>query len=315
MRPRHRGTLVVGLAALVAVLLTAGCSVTDQDRAGSGWKSSSAGWSTGWLPSDAGVTGTTGRVIALWNGAWVAALVIAGITWGLAIWCIVVYRRRRTDRGVPVQLRYNMPLEAFYTVVPVLMVLVFFYFTARDETVITARHDKPDTTIAVVGKQWSWDFNYLTHDGQTDDVFTVGTQAHLTGATGVPETLPTLHLPVGRTVELKITSRDVNHSFWVPAFLEKIDAIPGRTNYMTLTPERVGTFDGKCAELCGEYHSEMLFRVKVESQADYDAYLAQLASDPNARGRIDCDDLNRADTTNTDGQIGAKPATCATEGN
>lgn len=315
MRPRRGLVAVAGAAALVATLLTAGCTVSEEDRAGSGWKSSAAGWSTGWLPSDAGITNHTGRIISLWNGAWIAALVVAVITWGLSIWCIVVYRRRKHDRGVPVQLRYNMPLEAFYTVVPVLMVLVFFSFTARDEVAITARDANPDTTIAVVGKQWSWDFNYLTHDGRTDDVFATGTQAHMTGATGVPETLPTLHLPVNKSVELKITSRDVNHSFWVPAFLDKIDAIPGRTNYMTFTPTRIGTYDGKCAELCGEYHSEMLFRVQVQSQADYDAYIAQLQSDPNARGRIDCDDLNRDDTGNTDGEQGDKPATCPTEDN
>ena len=70
-----------------------------------------------------------------------------------------------------------------------------------------------------------------------------------------------------------LTSPDVVHSFWVPAFLFKMDVIPGRNNSFTLTPDHIGTFDGKCAELCGEYHSRMLFNVKVVSQADYEAHL------------------------------------------
>jgi cytochrome c oxidase subunit 2 len=68
----------------------------------------------------------------------------------------------------------------------------------------------------------------------------------------------------------------VIHSFWVPAFLYKKDVIPGKTNYMYLTPERIGTYAGKCAELCGEFHSAMLFNVKVVSEADYQAHIASL---------------------------------------
>ena len=113
-------------------------------------------------------------------------------------------------------------------------------------------------TVNVVGKQWSWDFNYVE-----DDVHEVGTQAILTGEPGAAETIPTLYLPVGERVEFVLTARDVIHSFWVPAFLQKMDMIPGRVNRFQVVPTQEGTFGGKCAELCGAYHSQMLFNVKV----------------------------------------------------
>jgi cytochrome c oxidase subunit 2 len=99
---------------------------------------------------------------------------------------------------------------------------------------------------------------------------------NLDGEEKSQDEFPTLYLPVNKSVELQLNSRDVIHSFWVPAFLQKRDMIPGRTNYITLTPQQEGTFEGKCAELCGEYHSEMLFNVKVVSEAEYEAYLATL---------------------------------------
>jgi cytochrome c oxidase subunit 2 len=95
------------------------------------------------------------------------------------------------------------------------------------------------------------------------------------------EKLPTLYLPVNKSVDLELNARDVIHSFWVPAFLQKRDMIPGKTNYIRLTPTREGTYDGKCAELCGEYHSEMLFRVKVVSESEFQAHMNQLRQDGN----------------------------------
>jgi cytochrome c oxidase subunit 2 len=71
-------------------------------------------------------------------------------------------------------------------------------------------------------------------------------------------------------------ARDVIHSFWVPAFLQKLDMIPGRVNRFQVTPTQEGTFKGKCAELCGAYHSNMLFNVKVVSRAEYDKHMADL---------------------------------------
>ncbi|MDF3046020.1 MAG: coxB [Ornithinibacter sp.] len=197
-----------GSAALVGVLSVAvlsGCAA-DELRGSA---------STGWLPP--AVTENGEVVTNLWIGAWIAALAVGALVWGLVGWCVVAYRRRRDDTELPVQLRYNIPIEILYTVVPI-----------------------------------------------------------FTGERGAPETVPTLFLPVGERVEFVLTARDVIHSFWVPAFLQKMDMIPGRVNAFQVVTTQEGTFKGKCAELCGTYHSQMLFNVKVVPRAEYDQHIADL---------------------------------------
>jgi cytochrome c oxidase subunit II len=240
-----------------SVLLATGCT-SDVKR--------------GWLPAASeGATNQTKRITDFWVGSWIAALIVGVLVWGLVIWCMVAYRRRRDETGLPLQIRYNLPMEILYTVIPMVMVAGLFYYTARDESAIAATNLKPDVNINVVGKQWAWDFNYL--DAK---VYDSSAQVELDGKP-VPESeIPTLYLPVGKRVEFTLNARDVIHSFWIPAFLYKLDMLPGVTNKFQVVPEREGTFVGKCAELCGEYHSEMLFNVKVVSQADYDAHLKEL---------------------------------------
>jgi cytochrome c oxidase subunit 2 len=237
------------------------------------------------------VTNHTERISNLWVGSWVVLLVVGVVTWFLILFAALVYRRRRGQTGLPVQLRYNMPIEVFYTIVPLILVLGFFAFTARDQAEITARDPNPDLTVEVYGKQWGWDFNYLD-----DDVYFAGTQTQPealgTPNTGVvEETVPVLVLPVDQSIEFRLHSRDVAHSFWVVDFLQKMDVIPGKTNFMTLTPTREGTFAGKCAELCGDYHAQMLFTVKVVSQAEYASYVESLRAQ-GFTGRLG-DEYNR----------------------
>jgi cytochrome c oxidase subunit 2 len=238
----------------------------------------------GWLPTEPGTTNNVDRVIGLWVTSWIVLLVVGVITWGLTIWAIVVYRRRKGQTGLPVQLRYNMPIEIFYTIVPLILVLGFFAFTARDQSAIEAKYDSPDVKIQVFGKQWAWDFNYVD-----ENVYSPGIQGQEDpdDANGslVESEIPVLYLPVGKKVEIELQSRDVIHSFWVIDFLYKKDMLPGKTNYMYVTPEREGTFSGKCAELCGEYHSMMLFNVKVVSQQEYDDYIQSL-KDAGQEGQL-----------------------------
>jgi cytochrome c oxidase subunit 2 len=224
--------------------------------------------STGWLPP--AVTEEGVRVTNLWIGAWIALIAVGVLVIGLTVWCIAAYRRKKDDTELPVQLRYNVPIEILFTVVPIFMVVVFFYYTARDESALIDTSQEPDVTVNVIGKQWSWDFNYLDAD-----VHEVGTQAILTGEPA-EETIPTLYLPVDERIEFVLTSRDVAHSFWVPAFLQKMDLIPGRVNRFQVVPTEEGTFKGKCAELCGAYHSQMLFNVEVVPRAEYDQHMSDL---------------------------------------
>ncbi|MFL6099711.1 MAG: cytochrome c oxidase subunit II [Actinomycetales bacterium] len=266
---RRRIAGSTGIAAATALLLS-GCS---------------GSLSRGLLPK--GVTENSKRVTDLWNGSWIAALGVGVLVWGLTIWCVVAYRRRKDDPEFPEQLRYNVPIEILYTVVPLFMIGVLFYFTARDEEALLSTSAKPDLVVNVVGKQWSWDFNYVSQQ-----VYEVGTQAELTGKPLVASQLPTLYLPVDKRVEFTLTARDVIHSFWVPAFLQKLDVIPGRVNRFQVVPTTEGTFAGKCAELCGSYHSAMLFQVKVVSQSDFDAHIKALQA-AGQTGQLP-NDLNRS---------------------
>jgi len=226
----------------------------------------------GYLPGEPGITNHTDRITSLWTGSWIVLLAVGVVTWSLIIWAAVVYRRRKGQSGLPVQLRYNLPIEIFYTVVPLILVLGFFAFTARDQQAIESPND-PEVKIEVFGKRWGWDFNYTD-----EDVYLAGIQAQEDPQTNYVDTdlLPTLYLPVGKRVEIKIESRDVAHSFWIIDFLYKKDMIPGKSNYMYFVPEKTGEYEGKCAELCGEYHSLMLFKVKVVEQAEYDDYIESL---------------------------------------
>lgn len=250
---------------------------------------------TGWMPSEAGVTEHTGAIIDLWNGSWIAALAVGVLVWGLTVWCVVAYRKRKNDNTLPVQLRYHVPLELMYTIVPILMIGVLYFFTVRSTTDIQDVTAEPELTVEVYGKQWSWDFNYLD-----EDVYSAGdrTAVSSVGETGTEETLPTLYLPVDETVEFHLKSRDVQHSFWIPAFLYKMDVIPGRTNTFQVTPQREGLYQGKCAELCGEFHSDMLFNVAVVDRAEYDAEMDQLREAGNT-GRLG-EEYNRYGTTEGD---------------
>lgn len=248
---------VLAIASAGALLLT-GCSEQVQ---------------RGWLPNvERDTTNHTGSIQDLWVNSWIVVLLIGLLTWGLIIWCIVAYRRRKGDTGYPRQLSYNLPIEIFYTAVPLMMVLTFFSFSDATEREMNTPVDS-ELVVDVRGKQWSWDFNY-SYQGQ--EKYSAGVQAELDGTEGTEETLPTLYLPVGKSVTFELNSRDVIHSFWIPAFLQKLDMIPGKTNYIYLTPEVEGTYDGKCAELCGEYHSEMLFNVKVVPEQEFLDHLATL---------------------------------------
>ena len=256
MKNRSKWLAIPAVSSLV--LLLTGC--TDE-------------FARGWLPGVTGVTNHTERIVGLWTTAWIILWLVGIIAWALMGWAIVVYRRRKGEIGLPEQLRYNNPIEVLFTVIPLILVIGFFAFTARDIAAIEQPTENPDVTIQVIGKQWSWDFNYVDAN-----VYESGIQAQFEGQTGVPETLPALYLPVGKTVQIDLSSRDVIHSFWVIDFLYKKDMFPGKTNHMYFTPQVEGTYMGKCAELCGEYHSMMLFQVKVVSQAEYDTYLSSLAA-------------------------------------
>ncbi|WP_243226006.1 cytochrome c oxidase subunit II [Microbacterium sp. CIAB417] len=259
----------LGIAAAVAL---AGCSPTELN-----------GFLPGFVEDGTAATNQTERVSGLWVNSWIVLLVVGVVTWGLMAWAAIAYRRRKGQTGLPVQMRYNMPIEIFYTVVPLLLVLGMFFFTARDQAAIETQWEDPDVEITAIGKQWAWDFMYAGEDDDLSDaVWTMGIQAQPDEEGNIDqEQLPTLVLPVDQDVTIHLQSRDVIHSFWIIDFLYKKDMYIGKDNTWSFTPTRVGEYEGKCAELCGEYHSMMLFNVKVVEQAEYDAYVEELREKGN----------------------------------
>jgi cytochrome c oxidase subunit 2 len=264
-RPRRlaRQAGVVLAAGLLLLSLT-GCSEHTRHE-----------WANLAMPDPATAQGE--HIFLLWRWAWVAALATGVVVWGLIFY--VSWRfRRRSDDEVPIQTRYNLPLEIFYTVAPIIMVVVFFVHTERTQNLIREEVKNPDVTIYVVGQQWTWTFNYMSGG----EISTAGNQVLYTvGQAGNP---PTLVLPVNKNVEFKLHSPDVIHDFGVPGFLEKEDVIPGpvsQDNHFQVRPTVVGDYRGKCYELCGVYHSRMLFNVKVVSDSEFQTYLQQLKTAGN----------------------------------
>jgi cytochrome c oxidase subunit 2 len=195
----------------------------------------------------------------LWRGGVMTALVVGAIVLSLIIFTVLRYRRRGRD-DVPSQRQYIIPLEIVYTVIPIVIVLVLFGFSYAVQDDVDALSNNPDVTIDVQGFQWQWQFHYRAED------VTVA---------GVPDRRPVMVLPVNETVRLVLTSRDVNHSFYVPDFLFKRDAIPTVKNQFDLEVEKAGTYRGFCAEFCGLNHARMTFTVRAVSRAEFDDWVAK----------------------------------------
>ncbi len=173
---------------------------------------------------------------------------------------VVIRFRRRSDE-IPSQKAYNIPVEVLYTAIPLLIVAVLFGYSVRTEESVNALVDEPDVVVDVTGFQWQWQFAYPDLD------------ITVTGTPGGG--LPELVLPLDRTTRLDLRSVDVNHNFWVPAFLNKRDLIPGVDNQIDITPTRTGTYDGVCAEFCGLDHGRMRFVLRVVDADEFDRWVEE----------------------------------------
>lgn len=250
---------VVGLIGLVGVAAT-GCTTDEVLR---------FGWPEG-------VTPQAESMRQLWTWSVIAALAVGVLVWGLIFWSIAFHRKKSEE--LPRQFQYNVPLEIIYSVIPFVMVVVLFYFTAVSQNYVMAKEPNPDQTVNVVGFQWNWEFNYpgyQTPDGQP--VRTVGSSSEI----------PLLVLPTNQTIEYNLSSTDVIHSFFVPQFHFKRDTFPhpdknNQDSSFQNTIDREGSFVGRCAELCGTYHSMMNFEVRALSPDKFDHYM-QLRTQINSQ--------------------------------
>ena len=246
----RRGAGLAGVLVALGLMLS-GCSVDE---------AFAFGWPQG------GITPESQKMFDLWIGSTIAALAVGVFVWGLIFWCVIRYRKRGQE--LPPQTRYNLPMEIVYSIAPFLVVSVLFYYTAVVQTDVT-RLGNADMSVSVQASKWNWTFAYpetLGPDGQP--VATVGDS----------NTIPILVVPTDRRIEFVEHSADVIHSFWVPELLFKRDVFPGNVvNRFETTVTEEGAWVGRCAELCGTYHSMMNFELRAVSPEKFDQFLAAMA--------------------------------------
>jgi cytochrome c oxidase subunit 2 len=236
-RPRRR--LAAVAVALGALLLT-GCQ----------------------LPTFGAFKGATSQgrsTFHLWQGFFIAGIIVGGFTLLLICWAVFRYRRRaNADPDVlPVQTQYHTLTEIVYTIMPILIVLGLFWATVVVENTVTAVEPNPGAVIHVYAFQWGWEFEYpngVKVIGQTTDA-------------------PTMVVPTGKTTRIYLRSYDVLHGFYVPEFNFSRYASPGYWTSFDLNVLHDGVYRGQCTQLCGLYHSIMFFNVRSVSPTAYATWL------------------------------------------
>jgi cytochrome c oxidase subunit II len=216
----------------------------------------------------------------LWTVFVVAAAGVGVLVWGLITIALIRYRRPAADAGsVPPQIHDAPRLEIAWTIGPIVLVLVLFWLTLGALDRIDAR-TPGQVKVDITGFRWQWRFDYP------------GTGVSISGG---PDSPAEMVVPAGEPIHIVLTATDVIHSFYVPQFLFKRDAIPGRPNEFDLTIEEPGAYGGQCAEFCGVFHDRMTLTVRAVTRPQYDAWLAgkqapgsgsPAASSPLASGSV-----------------------------
>ncbi|MGE5225656.1 MAG: cytochrome c oxidase subunit II [Planctomycetaceae bacterium] len=207
------------------------------------------------------VTDRSHSVRTLYNIVFAIAVVIFILVEGLIVFTVFRYRRKPDEDDLPPQTHGNNLVEVIWTAIPTL--IVAFLFVLSWQTLNTVEATGPtDVRIRAVATRFQWQFDYLDASGKT-----LFTQALPSGEDGG------MVVPVGEPVQVTLRATDVIHAFYVPKFLFKRDAIPGRENTFDFTVDEQGTYRGQCAELCGTFHDTMVFEVHAVAKAQYDTWL------------------------------------------
>jgi cytochrome c oxidase subunit 2 len=182
----------------------------------------------------------------------ISLVFLIGLTFAM-VWFTIRYSRKRHPK--PVQIKDNMKLEVAWTVIPLILVLSMFYY---GYTVFVPMRNIPDDAMLVkaTGRMWDWTFEYPNGKKTRE-----------------------LVLPVDKPVKFDLTSVDVIHSFYIPAFRVKEDMVPGKITSMWFIPTIKDTFDVFCAEYCGQRHSFMTTYAIIISDEDFEQWLAQTDAD------------------------------------
>ena len=189
----------------------------------------------------------------------------------LILWIMVRYNRRANP--TPSKTAHNTVLEVMWTIVPVI-ILVIIAIPSFKLLYYEADMPKPDLTIKAIGKQWFWSYEYPQAKVQFDALGLSDADAMKKHEPRLLGTDNQIVVPVNKIVHVITTGADVIHSWAVPAFGVKMDAVPGRLNSTWFKATKTGIYYGQCSELCGARHAFMPIEVKVVSQSDFDSWLA-----------------------------------------
>lgn len=253
-RPPRRWSRWGALLAVGAALLLTGCNAYPSYGA------------------NRGATKQGQDIFKLYSGMMTTGIIVGGAVGLLILYTVLRYRRRSDD--IPRQFHENIVVEILYTAIPIIIVFVLFFFTVITENrvgqiqptnaTLTAT-GKPVVNIKVTAFQWGWQFSY-----KQLNVSVAGETTHGPGNHG-----PQMVVPVGETVQILLVSNDVIHGFYVHDFNFSRYALPGVNNYFDLDVVRAGTYNGQCTQICGLYHSEMLFTVKAVSPPAFTQWIHQ----------------------------------------
>jgi cytochrome c oxidase subunit II len=220
------------------------------------------------LGSPHGVTTNAKYVHHLWNVTWVFAVPVAAIVVGLILWCLIRYRHRPGRDVAKSQFQYHIPIEAAYTIIPLVIVAIVFGFMFNAENKVNAVSKNPDLKVTVEGFQWGWAFIYPNGHKQ------IGSVANELDINSNND-LPVLVMPTNKTVQFHVVSLDVVHTFYVPEFLFQRDMIPGIDNTFDINVTTPGIYPGQCNNICGQYHAYMRFLVDAMPPAEFDTWYSE----------------------------------------
>jgi cytochrome c oxidase subunit 2 len=209
----------------------------------------------------------------LWQLFFIAGLVVGGIVLLLILWAVFRYRRR--SDAMPKQTQYHTLLEIAYTIVPVVIVVALFVFTVLSENRVDATPPNPGAAITVHAFQWGWEFEYPGGSGSgcADPSSSKANQNDCVKIIGQTTQNPAMVVPTGTDVEITLSSLDVLHGFYVPAFNFSRYASPGYKTQFDFNVLHTGDYRGQCTQLCGLYHSLMFFNVHAVTQSQYTSWL------------------------------------------
>lgn len=225
------------------------------------------------LGSPHGVTQQDHWFRLLWHISYYFAVPLGLIVFGGVMWCLIRYRAKPGSDRKAAQFQYHIPIEAAYTIIPLVIVAVIFGFMYNAENHVDHLSKTPAVKITVDGFQWGWRFIYPNGH---QEVGTVSNAQDINSN----DNLPVLFMPADETVQLHLVSLDVVHTFYVKEFLFNRDLIPGIDNKVDLNVNTPGIYQGQCNNICGQYHAYMRFLVQVMPPAQYNAWYSHQA--PNS---------------------------------